>query len=273
MIVPGRIGGYSSEMDMDRKRVQLLVLFTFVMTFVVAVTGTTANTTTSRNATTIDSAIFDNPTTLPPPDPPATDFVYAVKDPETGVTCITVAITISIKANYTSTGYDIKEAFLKIPPTAKVRGTCRGEAPTMELIWAEDSTLEGTLNRITLMIGSKHITYSFDVIVFELYIDEKNFPDAIQEGKRFECEMRGPDEFSASKTNRLYRCEPETTASTVEVDITISGLALARIIRGESVSTTIEENGASGADMTQWSGYLLLAAKIFIFLKLGHQGI
>ncbi|XP_076675873.1 uncharacterized protein LOC143373007 isoform X2 [Andrena cerasifolii] len=249
---------------MGRKCVQLLVLLTFMVAVTkcavpnTTVTSATATTTTSRNTT--DSAISVNPTTLPSPDHFATGFNYDVRDPETGVACVRVAMAMSIKANYISTGYDIKEAFLNIPRTAKVRGTCRGVAPTMELIWAEDPTLEGTLNRITLMISRRHITLSLHVIAYELYIDNKTFPDALQEGKRFRCELRGDE----------HRCEPETTAGTVDVHITFPGFVLVAFNSEESVATRTEVNGVSGADVAQWSGYLLLAAKIFIFRKLGY---
>ncbi|XP_076676216.1 lysosome-associated membrane glycoprotein 1-like [Andrena cerasifolii] len=212
-------------------------------------------------------------TPLPPPDPSVTEFNYYVRDPETGVACILANMSISIEANYISMDYNLKTATLKIPPTAEVRGTCRNTTPTMELIWAEDPILEGALNGIALMFGSTDNTFFLQDIILELYIDNKTFPDALQEGKRFGTKLQQINKFSASKSGGLYRCEPETRVGTGDFKITITDVTLIAFNTEESVATRTEENCNSGAEVAQWSGYLLLAANILIFLKLSNQGI
>ncbi|XP_034170858.2 uncharacterized protein LOC117600043 [Osmia lignaria lignaria] len=185
---------------------------------------------------TTESTISDQPTTKPStnpppkpePDPSVKAFDYYVMNQESTVACTMANMTISLKVPYEMKTSGIKTTNLDMPHDVKVNGKCDDASSTIEFIWKSTEDTSDTIateNVVTLTFKKDDSKFFVRAINVSLYMDEKNFPDAKQAKQRHEALAKEVTLFS-TPLKQLFKCTPQTQVKAVDVEVTISKVAL-----------------------------------------------
>ncbi|XP_035741919.1 lysosome-associated membrane glycoprotein 1-like isoform X2 [Vespa mandarinia] len=164
--------------------------------------------------------------------PSLKDYPYQVRG-EKG-TCILSKMTISLTVNYNITNKQIVSAILEVPSTVKVNGTCENDTNSMILTWTplendpESVNFADTTNNNNMGFYFKKSgsTFSLNQINASIYLDEKSFPNATDNGNYINLETTSDLNLFSSATDNRYVCNVNTVVKEDEFEISITNVSL-----------------------------------------------
>ncbi|KAF7383487.1 hypothetical protein HZH66_012837 [Vespula vulgaris] len=131
-------------------------------------------------------------------------------------TCILSKMTISLTLTYTNSKNQESEKILKVPSSnVTTTGKCDETNSTMELTWSSEETTSeyksidfasDNENTITFYFKKSNSVFSIDQIKADIYLDKKNFPDALKPEDVIRLETKENLSLFATSTNDRYVC-------------------------------------------------------------------
>ncbi|KAF7384529.1 hypothetical protein HZH68_014141 [Vespula germanica] len=143
-----------------------------------------------------------------------TEYPYQVKG-KNG-TCILSKMKISLTLTYINSKNQESEKILNVPSSnVTTTGECDETNSTMELTWSSEETISeyksinfasDGKNTITFYFKKSNSVFSIDQIKASIYLDQKNFPDALLPGNLITLETKENLSLFATSTNDRYVC-------------------------------------------------------------------
>nr|KAF7402054.1 hypothetical protein H0235_015390 [Vespula pensylvanica] len=174
------------------------------------ISSPTSNETASSTSNEISSTIEDILPTIASP----TEYPYQVKG-KNG-TCILSKMKISLTLTYNNSKNQESQKILNVPSSNVITtGECDETNSIMKLTWSSEETTSeyksidfasDNTNTITFYFKKSNSVFSIDQIKASIYLDKKNFPDALLPENLIELETKENLSLFATPTNDRYVC-------------------------------------------------------------------
>ncbi|KAL2738882.1 lysosome-associated membrane glycoprotein 1-like [Vespula squamosa] len=160
------------------------------------------------------------------------EYPYQVRG-ENG-TCILSKMTISLILTYNNEKNQISKKTLNVPSdNVTTSGMCEETNSTMELAWFSDATTSEfrsvgfatNVNNITFYFKKDDSKFSINQIEAYIYLDEKNFPDALE---RIYVPLKTKSDLSLfiTSTNDKYVCNEKVFVTEEKFELLITDVSL-----------------------------------------------
>ncbi|XP_017766491.1 PREDICTED: uncharacterized protein LOC108555372 [Eufriesea mexicana] len=162
----------------------------------------------------------------------AKTFPYVLNSTTTNSSCMLARMTTSFSVSYKTKNSTNTIKSMAVPITANVMGNCEPTVSSMELVWNASSQSKQTFalapgkNAVKFYFYKEKESTYLDIVYVNIYLDEKNFPDAANVNERI-SQLVKFDEPLAPAENGLYNCPKNVTLKLNErINMTINDVIL-----------------------------------------------